>query len=57
MVRTSLSIGREVDDKRSIRDMGASTKGKENQYSYSSGNKQKTSIPQEFKGRGRGYQG
>ena len=31
MVRTTLSIGREVDDTLSIRDMGASTKRKENQ--------------------------
>ena len=45
MVRTSLAIRREVDDTGSIRDMGASTKRKENQSSYSSGKNQKTSIP------------
>ena len=57
MVRTSLAIGREVDDTRSIRDMGASAKRKENQSSSSSGKKQKTSIPRGFQGWGRGYQG
>ena len=36
MVRTSLAIGREVDDTWSIRDMGDSAKRKENQYSSSS---------------------
>ena len=30
MVRTSLAIGKEVDDTQSIRDMGASTKRKKN---------------------------
>ena len=48
MVRTFLAIGREVDDTRSIRDIGDSTKRKENQFSYSSGKKQKTSIPRGF---------
>ena len=33
MVRTTLAIGRGVDDTRSIQDMGASTKRKENQSS------------------------
>ena len=33
MVRTTLAIGRGVDETRSIRDMGASTKKKENQSS------------------------
>ena len=33
MVRTALAIGRGVDDTWSIRDMGASTKRKENQSS------------------------
>ena len=45
MVRTSWAIRREVDDTQSIQDMGASTKRKENQSSYSSGKKQNTSIP------------
>ena len=57
MVRTALAIGRWVDDTRSIRDMGASTKRKENQSSFNSGRKNNTSIPQGFQGRGGGYQG
>ena len=44
MVGTSLAIEREVEDTRSIRDMGASAKRKENQSSFSSRKKQKTSI-------------
>ena len=40
MVRTTLAIEREVDDTRSIRDMGARAKRKENQYSSSSRKKQ-----------------
>ena len=39
MVRTTLVIEKEVDDTRSIRDMGASAKRKENQSSSSSGKK------------------
>ena len=57
MVRTALAIGREVDDTRSIRDMGAGAKRKENQSSSNLGKKQKTSTPQGFQGRGRDYQG
>ena len=57
MVKTTLAIRKGVDDTRSIRDMGASTKRKENQSSSNSGRKQKTSIPQEFQGQGGGYQG
>ena len=57
MVITALAIRRGVDDTRSIRDMGASTKRKENQSSYNSGRKRKTSIPRGFQGRGSGYQG
>ena len=57
MVRTSLAIGREVDDTRSIRDMGASANRKENQSSSSSRKQQKTSISFGFQGWGRGYQG
>ena len=56
MVRTTLEIGRGVDDTRSIRDMGANTKRKENQSSSNSGNKRKTSIPLGFQGRGNNYQ-
>ena len=51
MVRTTLAIGRGVDDTRSIRDMGASIKRKENQSSSNSGWKRKTSISQGFQGR------
>ena len=36
MVRTTLAIEREVEDTRSIQDMGASVKRKENQFSSSS---------------------
>ena len=52
MVRTTLAIEKEVDDTRSIRDMGASAKRKENQSSSSSRKKQKTSTLYEFQGRG-----
>ena len=48
MVRTALAIGRGVDDTRSIRDMGASTKRKENQSSSNSGRKWKTYILRGF---------
>ena len=57
MVRTTLAIGRGVDDTQSIWDMGASTKRKENQSSSNSGKKRKTSIPRGFQGRGGDYQG
>ena len=50
MVRTSLAIEREVDDIRSIRDIGDGAKRKENQSSSNSGKKQNTSIPRGFKG-------
>ena len=36
MIKTALAIEREVDDTRSIRDTGASSKSKENQSSSSS---------------------
>ena len=45
MVRTSLAIEREVDDTRSIRDMGADAKRKENRSSSNSRKKQKATIP------------
>ena len=57
MVRTALAIRRGVDDTRSIRDMSASTKRKENQSSSNSRRKRKTSIPPRFQGRGDDYQG
>ena len=53
MVRTSLAIERDVEDTRSIRDMDASAKRKENQSSFSSRKKQKTSISHGSKGQGR----
>ena len=53
MVRTSLAIEREVEDTRSIRDMDASAKRKENQSSFSSKKKQKISVLHESKGQGR----
>ena len=57
MVRIALAIEREVDDIRSIRDMGASAKRKGNQPSSSSQKKQKTPASYGFQGRGCGYQG
>ena len=51
MVRTTLAIRRGVDDTRSIRDMGASTKRKENQFSSNSRKKHKTSASYGFQGR------
>ena len=45
MIRTALAIEREVEDARSIRDMGVNEKSKENQSSSSSGKKQRTSVP------------
>ena len=50
MVKIALAIGRGVDDTRSIRDMGASTKRKENQSSSNS-------MKKGFQGRGHRYQG
>ena len=57
MVRTTLAIGRGVDDTQSIWDMSASTKRKENQSSSNTGRKRKTSIPRGFQGQGDDYQG
>ena len=49
MVRTAMAIEKEVDDARSIWDVGASDKRKESQLSSSSlGNKQRTSTPRGF---------
>ena len=56
MVRTALSIEREIDDARSIRDTGAGDKQKEGQPTSSWG-KQRASIPRGFSGQGRGFQG
>ena len=57
MVRTSLSIEREVDDTRSIRDIGAGAERNENKSSSNSGKKQKTAMPLGPQGRNRRYQG
>ena len=55
MVKTALTIRRGVDDTRSIRNMGACTKRKENQSSSNLGRKWNTFIPHEFEGRGGDY--
>ena len=55
MVRTTMAIEREIEDARSIRDLGCGGKRKEDQPSSSSRKKQKTSIPRGFQGRGRDY--
>ena len=57
MVRTAMAIEREIDNARSIRDMGASDKRKEGHSSSSSGKKLKASSSQGFQGQGRGSQG
>ena len=55
MVKTVMAIEREVDDARSIRDMGIKDKRKEGQpSSSSSGKKQRTYAPQGFQGQGQG---
>ena len=46
MVKTTMAVEREVDDARSIRDVGVKDKRKESQHSSSSlRNKQRTSTP------------
>ena len=55
MVRTTMTLEREIEDARSIRDAGASDKKKEGQPSSSSGKKQKTSILIGVQGQGHGY--
>ena len=57
MVRTVMSIEREIEDARSIQAAGTSEKRKDDQPSSSSGKRQKTSAPRVFQGRGYGYQG
>ena len=52
-----MAIERGIEDAWSIRDVVASGKRKEDQPSSSSGNKQKTSIPQRFQGRDHGCKG
>ena len=57
MVRSAMAIEREIDDVRSIRDAGESEKKRENQSSYNSKKKQRTSASRGFQGQGRRYQG
>ena len=53
-----MAIEREVDDARSIQDVGASDKMKESQLSSSSSRKkQRTSTQRGFQRQGHGYQG
>ena len=55
MVRTTITIEREIKDARSIRDAGAGGKKKKSQSSSSSGKKPKASSSRGFQSRG--YQG
>ena len=48
MVGTTLTIEREIEDARSTRDVGVSSKRKESQSSSSSGKKQRASSSQGF---------
>ena len=57
MVKTALAIEREIDDARSIRDMGAGDKLKEGQPSSRWGNKQRVSFPRGFLGQSPDFQG
>ena len=57
MFRKTMAIEREIDDARSIRDVGASDKRKKGHSSYSSGKKLKASGSRGFQGHGHGYQG
>ena len=57
MVRTGLTIEREIEDARSTRDSGANGKRKESQSSSSSRKKQRASSSHGFQGRGHPGQG
>ena len=57
MVGTALTIKREIEDARSTRDAGVSSKRKERQSSSSSGKKQRASSSRGFQGRGHLGQG
>ena len=57
MVGITLTIEREIEDARSTRDAGVSSKRKESQYSSSSGKKQRASSSHEFQGRDHPGQG
>ena len=52
VVKTAMTIEREVEDAQSIRDMGASGKRKESQSSSSSGKKPKASSSRGFQSHG-----
>ena len=52
MVGTTLTIEREIEDARSTRDAGVSSKRKESQSSSSLGKKPRASSSQGFQGRG-----
>ena len=57
MVGTALTIEREIEDARSTRDVGVSSKRKESQSSSSSRKKQRPSSSHGFQGRGQLGQG
>ena len=57
MVGTTLTIEEEIEDARSTRDMGVSSKSKESQSSSSSGKKQRASSSRGFQGSGHPGQG
>ena len=57
MVGTALTIEREIEDARSTRDAGVSSKRKESQSSSSSGKKQRASSSRGFQSRGHPGQG
>ena len=54
MVGTALTIEREIEDARSTRDAGVGSK-KEDQTSYSSGTRQKTSASHDFQDQGKNW--
>ena len=57
MVRTTLTIERDIEDARSTRDAGVSSKRKESQSSSSSGKRQRASSSRGFQSRGHSGQG
>ena len=57
MVRTTMSIEREINDTKSIRDAGVNGNNKKNRFSSSLGKRQRTSIPRGSPEQGRGYLG
>ena len=57
MVGTALTIEREIEDARSTRDVGVSSKRKESQSFSNSGKKQRASSSRGFQGRGHLSQG